>query len=285
MIEKIFIPTVHRVDNQITYNNLPKDLQRRIVFVVQAWERDQYKYDAEYLVLPNTKEYHYSDYYCLARTRKLIYEHGRNIKYAMLDDDVRFYRRNLKYFGQSSNMERSKRLCDENDLLEMFELYDNWLSEEDVTVCGCSFIENHPGDKIYRNNASLSSALWINGSDFEDILDDLDLTCVRIGEDILFLLTLLSRGYGNRVSNEFVCFNTSVTKKTTMSSTVWDNQSYEDTLKDYIILEQKFPNVFKILRDSDGKQLPGGVRDFGKMRTHWSRAYRSQMNQLRFKDD
>jgi hypothetical protein len=53
MINKIYIPTVCRVDNQITYNNLPKELQKKVVFVVQEWERNQYKIDAEYFVLPS----------------------------------------------------------------------------------------------------------------------------------------------------------------------------------------------------------------------------------------
>ena len=53
MINKIYIPTVCRVDNQITYNNLPKELQKKVVFVVQEWERNQYKFDAEYYVLPS----------------------------------------------------------------------------------------------------------------------------------------------------------------------------------------------------------------------------------------
>ena len=35
MIEKIFIPTVTRMDNQITYDNLPDELKKRVVFVVQ----------------------------------------------------------------------------------------------------------------------------------------------------------------------------------------------------------------------------------------------------------
>ena len=36
MIERIFIPTVHRVDQQITFNNLPDELKGRVTMVVQA---------------------------------------------------------------------------------------------------------------------------------------------------------------------------------------------------------------------------------------------------------
>ena len=96
MIEKIFIPTVNRVDNQITYNNLPLELRKKVTMVVQEWERNKYQYDCEYLVLP--PEINLKDYYCLPKTRKLIYEAGKNIKYAVIDDDLIFKRRNSKYW-------------------------------------------------------------------------------------------------------------------------------------------------------------------------------------------
>ena len=96
MIEKIFIPTVHRANNQIAYDALPEELKKRVVMVVQAWEQKEYKYDCEYLVLPDTSEYHFTEYYCLPKTRRFIYEHGKNIKYCVLDDDIEFYKSEQK---------------------------------------------------------------------------------------------------------------------------------------------------------------------------------------------
>lgn len=284
MIERIFIPTVHRVDNQITYENLPDKYKKLVTMVVQAWERSQYDYDCEYLVLPDNQEYHFSDYYCLPKTRKFIYEAGRNMKYCIFDDDIIFGRRNAKYFGGISNMEKSRRQCDESDFDEMFSLFDKWLDSSDVTVCGCSQIENPPSgsykqtgyDSVssYRNNSSLTSAYWINGKHFTDILDDLDLTSVRVGEDACFLLSLLSRGYGNRVSDEFVIYNTSNNDKK-MKSTVWDQQTYDQTLADHKYLEKLFPGVYTILYDKDGKRIEGGYRNFGKSKIEWSKAYKN----------
>ena len=49
MIDKIFIPTVNRIDNQITYNALPDELKRQVVFVVQSWEREKYNFNVDYL--------------------------------------------------------------------------------------------------------------------------------------------------------------------------------------------------------------------------------------------
>lgn len=294
-MDKIFIPTVHRVDNQITLETLPEKYKKLVCLVVQAWERPQYTYDCEYLVLPDTPEYHFSDYYCLPKTRSFIYDHGKDMKYCVFDDDLKFCRRNSKYFGGASNMETSKRFLTEDDFDDMFSLFDSWLARSDVTVCGCSQVENPPSgsfqavdfDRVecYRNNTSLTSAYWINGTHFKDILPDMDLCSVRVGEDVCFLLSLLTRGFGNRVSGEFVIYNTSNNNKK-MKSAVWDEQTYEQTQKDHQYLEKMFPGIFKILYDKDGNRMSGGYRDFGKSKIEWSKAFKpSQNNLMGFFDD
>jgi len=144
VIERIFIPTVNRADNQITYNNLPEELKSKVTMVVQAWERDKYQYPCDYLVLP--EEINLSDYYCLPKTRKIIYEAGQNMKYAVIDDDITFGRRNAKYWTGVSNMEMSKRKATDEDIFEMFHLYSKWLDDTTVTVCGPGHAENPPRD-------------------------------------------------------------------------------------------------------------------------------------------
>ncbi len=273
MIERIFIPTVNRADNQITYDNLPDALKQRVTMVVQAWERDKYQYPCDYLVLP--EEINLDDYYCLPKTRKIIYEAGQNMKYAVLDDDLTFGRRNAKYWTDESNMEMSKRKATEADVLEMFDLYSKWLDEPTVTVCGCGHAENPPQGNEYSNNASLSSAYWINGNDFKDLLPELELTRTKVAEDVVFLLSLLAHGYGNRVSQEFIFFNNSV-HKADMTSTVWDEQTYENTQRDHKIVESMFPGIFTILYDDKtGERISGGFRDFGKSKIRWSEAFGS----------
>jgi hypothetical protein len=191
----------------------------------------------------------------------------------MLDDDITFGRRNTKYFGMIDNMPKSKRKSTESDVLEMFDLYSRWLDEPEVTICGCSHNENPPSNKSYTNNSSLGSALWINGKNFAHILSDLELTKVRVMEDTCFILSLLTRGYGNRVSQEFVFYNTSVLKKN-MSSTVWDQQTFEQTHNDHKIVEGMFPGLFTILYDTDGNRTKGGFRDYGKVKVQWNKAYK-----------
>ncbi len=272
MIDRIFIPTVHRVGHQITFNHLPDELKARVTMVVQAWERDQYRYDCDYLVLPDTEEYHFSDYYCLPRTRKVIYEAGQDLKYAVLDDDLRFKRRNAKYWSGLSDMDISKRFATDGEVLEMFELYDRWLDEPSVTVCGCAGDENPPTmGKEYTTNSSLSSGIWVNGRDFKHILAELPLTAVRVAEDVVFLMSLLTRGFGNRVSQKWLFYNASV-HKSGMSSTVWDQQSYDATQRDHKIVEELFPEFFRILYDENGDRVKGGFRNYGKSRISWSKA-------------
>lgn len=277
MIDKIFIPTVHRVNDQITYNNLPDSLKKKVVMVVQAWERPQYQYDCEYHVLPDTPEFHYTDYFCLSRTREVIYNLGKDMKYCMFDDDITFCKRNSKYITGISDMEKSRMQIFGDDVVRMFDMFDEWLDEPEVTVCGCSQIQNPPSDERFRNNTSLTSALWINGNDFKDILPELDLVTVRCSQDVLFLLSLLTRGYGNRVSYEYAMSNVSVMSKK-MKSTQWDSQTYEKTLRDHQILEKTFPGIFTIKYDENGEREKGGYRNFGKSRILWSKAYRSKGN-------
>lgn len=272
MIEKIFIPTVHRVSQQITYERLPAELKRRVIMVVQAWERPQYTYDCEYLMLPDTEEYHFSHYYCLSKTRQKIYEAGQHMKYCVLDDDLIFGRRNLKYFGKASNMSKSKRQATEQDLLEMFETFDRWLDEPDVTVCGCAYVE-FPPKYQYMNNTNIASAYWINGNDFSHILSELDLTSVRVMEDVCFLLSLLTRGYGNRLSHEFVLHNQSLVKKN-LGSTIWDRQTLEQTYRDHQYLQKLFPGIFTILYEpSMTQRLSGGYRNQGQVSIQWQKAF------------
>ena len=92
-------------------------------------------------------------------------------------------------------------------------------------------------------------------------------------EDTYFLLSLLTRGYGNRVCQEFTFYNNSILKKN-MSSTIWDNQSFEQTHRDHKILQDTFPEVFTILYDENGDRIQGGYRNYGKVKIQWSKAYK-----------
>ena len=270
-MDTIFLPTLGRVHQQFTYNALPPQLQSKVVFVVQAWEREQYPYSAEYLILPSTITPDHPR--ALAETRRIIYEMGTTRKYVMLDDDLSFLRRNAKYWTGVSNMDTSSRPCTHDDLIEMFDLYTDWLDDADCTVCGCSQVQNIPAHTIFRQHTSLAGGLWINGPDFAHELPTMHLTATRIAEDVVFLLSLLSRGYGNRVSTEFVITNASLSRRD-VHSHVWEHVTFDSVHRDHQTVAQMFPTIFTLRYDNAGSRVAGGYRNYGKTRIFWNKAYK-----------
>ena len=91
MIDRIYIPTLGRPNEQVTWDNLPTELKEKVWFVIHQKEKDLYDYDAKYLVLDNNIG--------IANVRKEIVYHAGKIRFCMWDDDVIFYRRNRKYYG------------------------------------------------------------------------------------------------------------------------------------------------------------------------------------------
>ena len=270
-LQKIFIPTVKRINKQITYNQLPDELKEKVCFVVQEWERDQYKFDAEYLVLP--EKINLDNPKAIAETRKVIYQTGKNMKYSVLDDDIIFARRNRKYWTGVSNMKMSKRKCSREDILEMFDQFNTWLDEPDVSICGCAISKNPPSKTPFLKNGSVASVFWINGQDFAHELESMNLTATGIAEDVIFILSCLTRGYGTKISQEFIILNESVDSKD-IKSEIWESKNYSEVQLDHQRIEAMFPDFFKIIYDDDGNRVPGGFRGFGKKRVEWSKAFK-----------
>jgi len=260
MIEKIYIPTLHRVDNQITYDHLPDSLRGRVVFVVQEWERDQYAHDVEYLVLP--PEINKEDRYCLAKTRQYIYQTAGKKKYVVIDDDVKFARRNRKYFGEPSNDIETKRFCRPDEVEEMFTKFDTYLDE--FPVCGCYPRDLPPSSTEVSLNRPVYTTMFLNGEFFHEDLKTWDLTTCRTGEDVNFFLHLLTNGHQIRRDNEFLVSNNSMKK---VDSFIWDTQTAEDSLKDVQTLCEMFPHLVSYV--DDGKGYKGQPR----MKVKWKDAY------------
>jgi len=278
MIERIFIPTVNRPNDQITYNSLPDELKGRVTLVVQEWERDQYTYDCDYLVLPS--ELNDKDHLCLAKTRDIIHKAGRTMKYCMVDDDIIMIRRNAKYWNQEPNMEKSKRKATDDDMMDMFQLFDQWLDDPKVSFCSPAHIEFAPDSREYCSNAAMTSFGFYNGPDFSDVLDDLPTTVVRYGEDTLFILSLLARGYGNRISNVFCNDNLSLKGK--LIDTVWANSSYNAVWDDHNRIQALFPRYFIVLLDEKNNRIDGGFRNYGKVEVKYKKCFNSYHRNLMY---
>ena len=259
MIEKIYIPTVRRAKNQITFNNLPDELKKRVIMVVESGERHLYNYDCEYLEIPEEIVGKWTQ---LAETRKLIHKHAGNIKYAMIDDDIVINRRNTKYWTGISNMDKSRRKATKDEISLMYEQVSKWLDEPDIGIVGLSTPDVPPGNKEYHDTTNVNTYCFYDGRMISKVIDEMDITSVRVSEDMLFLYEALSRGINSRKSEEWVFDNRSqVDKNLQDTRIVWKNM-FDETPEDYFqtdehydcmrYIQKKYPHGVKIF-EKDGK--------------------------------
>jgi len=274
MIERIYIPTVRRTDNQITYNNLPDELKERVIMVVEPGERHLYKYPCEYLEIPEKLVGTWTQ---LAETRLFIHKHAGGIKYCVPDDDILIKRRNAKYWTGKSNMEKSKRLATEEEVLSMYETMDKWLDEKDIGIIGLSDPGTPPANNAYEDTKDVYSYIFYDGRMISKVIDDMDITSLRIAEDVLFLYEALSRGINTRKSTEWMYDNRSMIDKDLQSTRIVWTDMYdkkEDKPKNFYQSEEHY----KAMRFIQSK-YPHGVKIFekdGKMKNvkYWKKVYK-----------
>lgn len=273
MIERIYIPTVRRADNQITFNNLPKELQERVVMVVEPSERHLYDYPCEYLEIPEKLVGTWTQ---LAETRLFIHKHAGAIKYCVADDDIKIRRRNAKYWTGQSNMEKSKRDATAEEMLDMYETVDKWFDERAIGVVGLSDAGTPPASNEYEDTKDVYSYVFYDGRMLSEVINDMDICSLRIAEDVLFLYEVLSRGINTRKSTEWMYDNRSMVQKD-LSDTreVWTGmfKNVEDRPVNYYqsdahydamrYIQSKYPHGVKIF-EKDGKM---------KNRKYWKKVY------------
>jgi len=197
MLDKIYIPTFRRADIQITYDNLPDEYKEKVIMVVQEQERKDYNYDVKYFEVDNDIG--------IAKTRELICRDAKKTRFLMVDDDIVFHRRNQKYysaFDKVSNMDKSKRIATNSDLDDMFTLFNEWMDDGMLHV-GCRRSDLPPVKTPHSDIVFIQGAHFINGEMLSDIIEEIDWTYCKVGEDAHFMLEYLIRGYNNRRSDEF----------------------------------------------------------------------------------
>ena len=273
MIERIYIPTAKRENNQITYNNLPDELKKKVIMVLRPEDRLLYNYDCEYLVVPTQIVGTYTE---LAQTREFIHKHAGAIKYAMVDDDIIIKRRNAKYWTGKSNMEKSRRTATTEEISEMYEIVDKWLDESDIGIVGLSWPDEPPGNKLYRDTTNVNTYVFYDGRMISEVIDEMDISSVRVSEDMLFLYEALSRGINSRKSEEWMFDNRSqVDKDLQDSRIVWKGMfEGKDTPEDYFQTDEHY-DCMKYIQ----KKFPHGVKIFekdGKMKNvkYWKKVYK-----------
>ncbi len=258
MIERIYIPTAKRFLNQITYENMPKELQKKVIMVVRPDEKKHYMYDCEYLTVPHDIVGTWTE---LAQTRKFIHKHAGAIKYAMIDDDIIIKRRNAKYWTGVSNMEKSRRNATMEEISEMYEQFSKWLDEPDIGIVGLSSPDIPPADTPYRDTTNVNTYVFYDGRMISKVIDEMDITSVRVSEDMLFLYEALSRGINSRKSEEWVFDNRSQVDKDLQDSRIVWKGMFDDkeTPEDYFQTEEHYDCMRYIQ-----KKYPYGVKIFEK---------------------
>ena len=254
---KIYIPTYKRVEDQITFDSLPDKYKEKTILVVQEHERPLHKHDVEYLVV--------GDNIGIAKTRKKIIDHAGKSRFCLYDDDVKFYRRNIKYLMKEnwldSDMKGVKRPMSEDDFDEMFDIFNSWMDNENIIQIGHRSAMLPPSWRFYTDFTDVYSGYMINGVELSKFVDDIDWTFVEVGEDSMMSLEFLLRGYKIRRS-ELFCIQPKWWQEGGCSefrNAKFHNKEHKklmDKYPEYVYFKKEIerPNI-GIIKDIGGKKL------------------------------
>jgi len=193
---KIYIPTLGRVTNQITYDNIPKWLQSNTYFVIQPKEEslfNEHRPDSNILVLPKND-------YGICKTREWIVNQAADSKYIMIDDDIVFWKRNVDRATGKKNSEKSNEPFSEKDWVSMLDWANSKL-DGDYTMAGSRAREMPPNGKEDMEFGRIMQVFFINGSKLhrdklEWVLDS--------SEDVHFVIQVLQMGGKIVTSDKFL---------------------------------------------------------------------------------
>lgn len=238
---KIYIPTVLRANNQVTLSQIPQEYRKDTYLLVQAWEKDQYSHlDVNLHILPDTPEFHYSYRLCLPNTRNYLYRLHENEKIAMIDDDVQFMRRNMKYLIDDkgnrfeSNMKSAARKCTQDDMRELLGMIDTLLDKH--TLAGIEYYAFPPGGKTMSLNSPIFTSIFFNSKKLQEVVKHPKakiLEDIVVGEDMTLNALVFLLGHTTCKIKTFAFRNESVRVKDTVSA-IWDRideEKYDHTIK------------------------------------------------------
>lgn len=257
MIDTIYIPTLGRSHNQITFDNMTPSVQRITKLVVQPKEEHLYsKYPT--VVLPDND-------IGITATRKFIWEHGQWSRYVVMDDDVKMVCRRPWH-----NEEKTKRLMTDDDWNIFLTMTSLWM-DEGISWGGCRTGGLPPAGREYIDNTGTAEVFFFDGTQLPSA-DELDWE-LTTAEDISLSLQLLSKGYRNRVWDRFVYISDFVGTEGGCLDMGRDLKMINDN---HARLIQKFPDYVSY---NGHKEMMGGI--FNKIKIQYKKAYlSSQINSL-----
>ena len=257
MIDTIYIPTLGRSHNQITFDNMTPSVQHITKLVVQPKEQHLYsKYPT--VVLPDND-------IGITATRKFIWEHGQQSRYVVMDDDVKMVCRRPWH-----NEEKTKRLMTDDDWNIFLTMTSLWM-DEGISWGGCRTGGLPPAGREYIDNTGTAEVFFFDGTQLPSA-DELDWE-LSTAEDISLSLQLLSKGYRNRVWDRFVYISDFVGTEGGCLDMGRDLKMINDN---HAKLIQKFPDYVSY---NGHKEMMGGT--FNKIKIQYKKAYlSSQINSL-----
>jgi hypothetical protein len=107
-------------------------------------------------------------------------------------------------------------------------MFAKWLDEPDIGIVGLSDSGTPPPKVEYRDTTDVYSCVFYDGRMISKVIDDMDITSLRVAEDVLFLYEALSRGINTRKSTEWVFDNRSMVDKSLKDSRIVWKEMFEE---------------------------------------------------------
>jgi hypothetical protein len=195
-LQRIYIPTLGRVNKQITYDAMPDWVKDMTYIVIQPQEEVQFRErypNSNIKVLPA-----YIKGICA--TRDWLIKDGGDDCYGMIDDDITFWKRNVDRTTGKKNADKSNEAFTDTDWKEMIQwVEDKW--NQGYTIVGLNKKGLPPANKEESINCRVMQSFWINGKNIliNELVWELDYV-----EDIHFILQNLRMGRKTIVSDKFL---------------------------------------------------------------------------------
>jgi hypothetical protein len=240
MIKHIVIPTLGRMDKQVTYNSFPQKYKDITTFVVQDHEYDEMekRYPGKVLRLP-------VEINRIAPTREWIFNHFRNDRHFVFDDDLEFV---VKEPNPGVGTKWLSRKFTEQDFDDAFNLCNDWM-DDGIVYGGFLPAWIIPDIKQWptRECQRVMTNVFYNGP---KVPDGIEWNRVAAAEDLDVNLQLLTRGFKNRISAKYMV-TCSETNAAGGCSTWRTLQVHNDAQK---LLAELWPDFIKLSE----KAVPNG---------------------------
>lgn len=240
MIQHIVIPTLGRMDKQVTYGNLPQKYKDITTFVVQEHEYDEMdkRYPGKVLRLP-------AEINRIAPTREWIFNRFRDSRHFVFDDDLDFV---VKEPNPGEGTKWLSRKFTDQDFDDAFGLCDQWI-DEGIAYGGFLPAWVIPDVKQWpvRECQRIMTNVFYDGP---RIPTDIEWNRVAAAEDFDVNLQLLTRGFKNRISAKYMvtCSETNAAGGCSTWRTIEVHNDAQKKLADL------WPNFIKLTE----KKVPSG---------------------------